>query len=145
MKVKDLLLQKGREVVVVDQHRTIGEAAKEMVRKEIGSVLVIGEDKEPAGIFTERDFLRIVSVRCADKDTVKLSEVMTKDLIVGLPDDDLDQVLGIMTDKRLRHLPIFENGKLHGIISQGDVVKARLAHQDFVVHYMHEYISGSIS
>ena len=145
MKVKDLLLQKGRDVVVAGLDWTIGEAAKEMVKNKIGAVLVADENQQPAGIFTERDFLRIISVSCKDKDGVRLREVMTKDLIIGLPDDDLDTVLTIMTEKRLRHLPIFEDGKLHGIISQGDVVKARLAHQEFVVHHMHEYITGNIS
>ena len=145
MKIKDVLMRKGSKVVTLKENDSIDEAARQMTKHKIGAILVVNQANQPCGIFTERDFMRIASDRSTEIETVKLGEVMTKDLIVGLPDDDIETVLTLMTEKRLRHLPVLENGELKGIISQGDVVKTRLANHEFQVHYMSEYIKGNIS
>ena len=145
MKIKDVLMKKGSKVITLQEDDSIGEAARQMTRHKIGAILVLNDRDDPAGIFTERDFVRIASDRSVEMETMKLNEAMTRDLIIGLADDDLETVLILMTEKRLRHLPVLENGELHGIISQGDVVKARLAHHEFQAHYMSEYIKGKIS
>jgi len=145
LKVRDIIAHKGDRVVTLTHDRTISDAVLEMAVNKIGAIIVTDFNKRPVGIFTERDFIRKVAVEGCDSQKTKLSEAMTKELIIGLLDDDLDDVGTMMTERRFRHLPIFTDGELRGIISQGDIVKARLAHHEFVTRYLSDYISGKIS
>jgi CBS domain-containing protein len=153
MKIKNILREKGNDVVTIEPNRTVQEAICMLNEHGIGALIVTGERGETSGIITERDILRVCGDRC-----VALSEpsppeetscpslvqdVMTRDLIIGVPDDDLDYVMGIMTKNRIRHLPVMDGEKLAGIISIGDVVSAHLAEAEFENRMLKDYIHGT--
>lgn len=145
MKIKDILARKGGKVVTLTGDCNILEAAQEMVRHNIGAILVVDESNQPAGIFTERDFTRMVALEGCDSKNTPLAEAMTKELLIGLPEDDVEKALSLMTEKRFRHLPIMDGGKLVGIVSQGDIVKEHSKHHQFEAHYLRDYVTGKIS
>jgi CBS domain-containing protein len=112
-----------------------------MAEKDIGALLVI-EDELVVGIFSERDYARrVVLHRKASKDT-PVQDVMTERVIYIQPDQDIQECMAVMTDKHIRHLPVMENGELLGVISIGDVVKAIIAEQGFVIEQLVNYITG---
>ena len=152
MKTKDILRVKGNDVITIGPDETVQEAIRKLNEYGIGALVVTGEREEISGIITERDILRECDKRC-----VFLSEppqreqtnwpslvrdVMKRDLIVGVPDDGLDYVMGIMTKNRIRHLPIMDGKKLAGIISIGDVINAHLKETEFENRMLNEYIHG---
>jgi len=123
MNVKHILATKGSSVITIHPQQTVAEAIDLLVANNIGAVVVV-EDETPVGILSERDIIR----RAAHTRTVfalHVAEVMTKDPITGLPQDDIRSVANTMTQKRFRHLPIVDGDKLVGIVSIGDVVKAQ--------------------
>ena len=152
MKTKDILRLKGNDVITIGPDETVQEAIRKLNEYGIGALVVTGEREEISGIITERDILRECDERC-----VFLSEppqreqtnwpslvrdVMKRDLIVGVPDDGLDYVMGIMTKNRIRHLPIMDGKKLAGIISIGDVINAHLKETEFENRMLKDYIHG---
>jgi CBS domain-containing protein len=142
MKVKEVLAEKGTHVVTVNQEATVYEALQTFAANRVGSLLVLDDKGGIVGIIGARDALMAV-VRTYDeirKITVK--EIMTKNIIIGDPDDDLDKVEVIMTENRIRHLPIIKQDKLAGIISIGDVVKAQLKNIHVENRFLKEYIVG---
>jgi len=142
MKVKDILKDKGSEVITIKAEATAYEAIRTLVEKNIGSLLVLDENGKIVGIITERDILKECNRHYELLKQTKVKEVMTKDLIVGSPDDDIDYVESIMTQNRIRHLPIIANQQLEGLISIGDVVK--VLHRECKVEnrYLKDFISG---
>lgn len=142
MKVSDILLQKGSEVISIEPDRSVREAVDRLVERRIGALLVL-EGGEIRGIITERDILRETAEHANRLDRRKVSDAMTSDLIVGVPDDDLNYVMGIMTRNKIRHLPIIDGNALKGIISIGDVVWASLTEAEFENRHLREYIAGS--
>jgi len=142
MKVRDILKDKGSEVITIGAEATVYEAIRTLVEKNIGALLVLDENGKIVGIITERDILKECHRRCELLKQTKVKEVMTKNLIIGSPDDDIDYVESIMTQNRVRHLPIIANEKLEGIISIGDVVK--VLHRECKVEnrYLKDFISG---
>ncbi len=152
MRVADILRQKGNDVATIEAHQTVHDAIHKLNQRGIGALIVTGAGGEISGIITERDILRECGERC-----VRLTEspepgesgcpalvqdVMTKHLIVGVLDDDLDYVMGIMTKNRIRHLPIMDGGELAGIISIGDVVNAHVVETAFENRMLKDYIHG---
>lgn len=142
MKVKDILRDKGAEVATIGVENTIYDAVKKLVEKSIGSLLVVDEKGAIAGIITERDILKECDQRFQSLDKTKVKDVMTKKLIVTSPDDDVDYVENIMTENRIRHLPIVSGEKLEGIISIGDLVNVQRAQCKVENRYLKAYISG---
>ncbi len=142
MKVKDILKDKGTEVATIGSEQTICDAVKILVEKNIGSLLVQDEKGGIAGIITERDILKRCNLCLESFKETKVKEVMTKNLIVASPDDDLDYVENIMTQNRVRHLPIISNQKLEGIISIGDMVNVLRGACKVENRYLKDYISG---
>jgi len=139
MKVKDLLKSKGLEVIAVDSEATVDVAITKMLERNIGAVLVM-KDAEFVGVFTERDV-----VRCWERapfDKVKIEDVMSKDIIVVTPEDELDYVMTIMITKRIRHLPVVDHGRTVGLISMRDVVRSLVGNLKAEVHYLKDYITG---
>jgi len=124
MKITRVLAAKGKEIIKILPNQTIREAAARLAEHNIGALVVVEPDNKPVGIISERDIVRHL-VDKADLLSQPVSSIMTKDLITGLPDDDLKIVAGTMTEKRIRHLPILENEQLVGIVSIGDLVKAQ--------------------
>ncbi len=142
MKVKDILKDKGTEVATIGAEKTICDAVKILVEKNIGSLLVKDEKGNIAGIITERDILKQCNQCLESFSEMKVGDVMTKNLIVASPDDDLDYVENIMTQNRVRHLPIILNKKLEGIISIGDLVNVLRGECKVENRYLKDYISG---
>jgi signal-transduction protein with cAMP-binding, CBS, and nucleotidyltransferase domain len=140
-KVSQILRLKGNTIWFVAPQATVLGALRLMAEKDIGALLVI-EDELVVGIFSERDYARrVVLHRKASKDT-PVQDVMTERVIYIQPDQDIQECMAVMTDKHIRHLPVMENGELLGVISIGDVVKAIIAEQGFVIEQLVNYITG---
>ncbi len=151
MRVTDILRQKGSDVVTIAVDKTVHDAICKLNEHGIGALIVTGESGEISGIISERDIMRECGERCAPlEDPAQghgacpglVKDVMTKDLIIGVPDDDLNYVMAVMTKNKIRHLPILEGGKLAGIISIGDVVNAHVEESDYENRLLKDYIHG---
>jgi len=122
MNVKRILATKGTNVITIRPEQTVKEAVQLLARHNIGALVVVDEAGKPAGILSERDVIR----RAAQRDDVlnlKVEDVMTHEVITGVPQDDLRSIANIMTQRRFRHLPIVDGDRLVGIVSITDVVK----------------------
>ncbi len=136
----EILEGKG-EVLAIAGDASVFEAIKRMVEANVGALLVT-DDGEIAGIVTERDYLRRVTLEGrTDKDTA-IREIMSSPLIVATPEMTIDECMSLMTDRRIRHVPVVEGGKVVGIVSIGDVVKFKSTQQSYEIQYLHEYISA---
>jgi len=142
MKLKDILKEKGSEVYSVELNASVTDAINLMVEKNIGAVIVMN-GKRPVGIFTERDLMRRVCVSCKDPHQTKVKDVMTSGVIYGAPDDDIQYAINVMTQHRIRHLPIFDGDQLVGIISIGDILKLQYKELEMENRVLKEYISES--
>ena len=144
MKIRDLLEEKGYEVVTVPGSFPLRDAMHLLVEHNIGSV-VVARDKVVEGILTERDILRLAAADPKAMERMKVEEVMTKDVVVGLPEESVEYVMEIMTKNRIRHLPVVDDGWMQGILSIGDVVNALRKKVEAENHYMRDYIRGVFS
>ena len=142
MKVQDILTEKGSKVVSVHEDKTVFEAMAIFAENKVGSLLVLNDNGDPAGIIGARDVLMEAFRVCEGIKKTKVKQIMSTEIIVGAPEDDIEDVEKIMTKNRIRHLPIIKNKKICGIVSIGDVVKAQL--QDIHVEnkYLKDYVSG---
>ncbi len=145
MNVQDLLDQKGSsEVYTIRPERTVAEAISRLVERNVGALVVTDAGGRPVGIITERDILRCCSGEQHDRPrSQRVSEVMTSDLLVGERSDDVDYVMGVMTQSRIRHLPVMDGESLVGMVSIGDVVSAQLHATTYENRHLKQYISGS--
>ncbi len=126
MMLKDILAGKGSSVKKISADARLDEVAHKLVEYNIGSLIVCESGQERlVGIITERDVIRVCASGKCTLAEVKVSEVMTTDLITAKPDDKVDGVMGLMTERRFRHLPVLLKGRLVGLVSIGDVVKAQ--------------------
>lgn len=142
MKIREILRRKGPKVVVVDEDASVLEAARVLVEHNIGSLVVV-EGERPTGIITERDVLRLTAREPGSLNRTRVGAVMTKDVVTTGPDDELHPMMGVMTERRIRHLPVLEDGRLVGIVSIGDLVNAcRLMAEDENAH-LRQYIRGA--
>ena len=152
MQIKDILQEKGDGVVTIDATQTVHEAIVELNCHGFGALVVMGEGGQIAGIVTERDILKCCGDNCTRLENtpakerticpVLIQDIMTKDLVIGVPGDDLNYVMSVMTKHRIRHLPILDNGSLVGIISIGDLVNAHFEENIFESRTLKEYIHG---
>ena len=152
MRISDILNEKGSGVVTVGADQTIHHAISKLNQHRLGALVVTGEDDAIAGIITERDILRVCGSRCGRLNEASVQgeancpslvqDAMTKDIVIGVPDDDLNYAMGIMTKNRIRHLPIMENEKLVGIISIRDLVNAHFEEKVLENRTLKEYIQG---
>ena len=124
MKIRTILATKGTKVVMIRPQQPLKEAARLLAEHNIGALVVVDEVGQLVGIISERDIIR-AAARLENALSRSVSEVMTKEIIIGLPNDDLIAVVHAMTEKRFRHLPIMEQGEMVGIISMGDIVKSQ--------------------
>jgi len=132
--VKDILASKGREVIGVDQDATLIAALEVMAEKNVGSVLVLDAKGAIQGLFSERDFVRKIIIKGRSMETTKVKEIMTSHVLYVETDTTLSDCMNLMTEKRVRHLPVLEGGRPIGIVSIGDVVKAVLRQQELVIN-----------
>jgi len=141
MKVNDILAVKGRRVVTIGASTSIFDAMLVFAANRIGSLLVIDKNENILGIICARDVLMATINNYEDIKSVSIDKIMSTDLIVGRKDDDLDYVRAVMTKNRIRHLPIFDNKRIIGLISMGDVVNAQVEEKDVELRYYKDYIS----
>jgi len=139
--VSNVLEKKGSEILSVSPDTLIFEAIKKMAERSAGTALVM-EGDQLTGILSERDFIRKIYLqnKCGQGVTVK--EIMSSSLTTVTPDEQLENCLATMTAKRIRHLPVMEDGKVTGIVSIGDIVKYMLEEKDFEIKNLQSYISG---
>jgi CBS domain-containing protein len=142
MQVEEILRKKGNTIITIKPQQTIQEAAQLLAEKRIGAVLVVDDTQKPIGILSERDIVRELGQRGTSVVNEKVETVMTKDLIIALPEDELSYLSNTMTNKRIRHLPVMHNGKLVGMVSIGDVVKAQLDYFEGEALTLRQYIAG---
>lgn len=141
MKIKDLVRGKGIEVIAIDKDATVSAAVTKMFDRNIGALLVT-EGTKPVGMFTERDVLRCYIVCPKDFSVAKVGETMSTDLIAVGTEDTVDDAMSIMSQKKVRHLPVVENGKVISIVSIRDLVHAMVSNLKAEVHYLRDYIHG---
>jgi CBS domain-containing protein len=138
---QSILQKKGADVATVDRKNTVLDAAKTMNQRRIGAVVVTDGDRV-VGIFTERDILSRIVAAGKDPKTARVEEVMTSPMACCQRDTRLTECRTVMTQKRIRHLPVVEDGKLYGIISAGDILAGEVADQQATIEYLHEYLYG---
>lgn len=139
MKLKDLIRNKGFEVIAVDSETPLSEAIKKMVDRNIGALLVM-EDGSTAGMFTERDVLKTWAAG-RDFSKTPIKEVMSRNLVIAEVEDELEYAMSIMIQKGVRHLPVLDHGKVISVLSIRDVVKAQVSNLVAEVHYLKDFIS----
>jgi CBS domain-containing protein len=140
MFVSDILSQKGGLVHTVTPGTTVAQIAKQLSARRIGSVLVLDGRDSLAGIVSERDLVRAIASHGAGALDFEASRVMTREVVTCDPDDSIDQVMETMTRGRFRHLPVIRHGELLGVVSIGDVVKARLEEAKHETEALKAYI-----
>lgn len=155
MRISDILLEKGKKVVTIDAGQSIHNAIGRLNEHRIGALIVTTDGDEVVGIISERDILRQCGDHCdnmkqlaASAETACTSlvkDAMTKELVIGLLDDDPNYAMGVMTENRIRHLPILDEGRLVGMISIGDLVNAHLEERVFKSRTLKDYISRNSS
>ena len=141
MQLKEILKNKGGLPVIVPEASTVASAIRTMNEHRVGSVMVQGPGGEPIGILTERDVIRLYAEGESDFETMLIKDWMTTTMTIGKSDDTVNEVLAIMTVKRFRHLPVVDDGKMVGVVSIGDLVKAKLEETAFEAKVLREYIT----
>jgi CBS domain-containing protein len=139
--VSDILNWKGDDVWSVTPDTKVLAALELMAVKEVGAVIVL-DDGRLAGIFTERDYARKVVLAGRSSRDAAVREVMTTQVVCVAPERSADECLALITDKRVRHLPVVHEKRVVGIVSIGDLVKAKIADQEHTIEQLHGYIAG---
>jgi CBS domain-containing protein len=138
--LSEILDEKGRSVLEIDAEATVFEAVQTMVEHNVGSLLVT-ERGDVVGIVTERDYLRRVTLEGRTDRETRVGEIMSGPLVVVTPATTVDECMALMTDRRIRHLPVIEEGDVVGLVSIGDLVKFRSRQQSFEIQYLTDYIT----
>lgn len=139
--VKDILDVKGRDVWSVEPMASVYDAMKLMADKGIGALIVM-EGAKVIGIISERDYARKVILQGRSSRTTQVREIMTARVVYAQPDQNIEECMVLMTEKRVRHLPVMDGGRLLGVISIGDLVKSIIEEQKFIIEQLERYISG---
>jgi len=144
MLLQEILRHKGTAVHTIQPQATLDELVRTLVQRNCGSLVVTqsGSSSPMLGIITERDVLRACAAHPCGLGDVRVADVMTIEVTIGSPSDSVEDTMGVMTEQRIRHLPIIENGRLVGIVSIGDIVKAHHDNLTLENHYLKSYISG---
>ncbi len=141
MKIKEILAVKGSRVVTVEKNCPVLDAMSIFSANRVGSLLVMDKDNKILGIIGARDVLMAVVNHLDEIKTLTVEKIMTTNLIVGTPDDSIDYIMSIMTENRIRHIPILEDKELKGLVSIGDVVKSQLKEIHVENKYLKDYIA----
>ena len=140
-KVRDILEVKGRQVWSIEPGASVLDALKLMAEKEVGALIVL-EGSKIVGIISERDYARKVILQSRSSLTTLVSEIMTTRVAYAQPQQNIDECMAIMTEKRIRHLPVMDENNLIGVISIGDLVKSIIAEQQFIIEQLERYITS---
>ena len=141
MRIRDVLRAKGPQVITITPETPVQEATRVLVRHNIGALVV--SDGKLRGIVTERDLLHRAAEDVQLLASARVRDIMTSEVITASPDAEIREVMDIMTEHRIRHVPVMENGALAGIISIGDVVNALRQSVEAENRYLHAYIQGT--
>jgi len=139
--VRQLLEEKGGVVWTIRPDQTVFEALQMMAEKGIGA-LVVMSDRNVVGILSERDYARKVALKGVSSKETPVRDIMSTKVVYVRPDQEVEECLALMTDKHCRHLPVFDNDQLVGIVSIGDAVKAIIAAKEFMIGQLENYIKG---
>jgi CBS domain-containing protein len=139
--VRDVLRSKGADVCTVNSGDSVFHALALMAERNIGA-LVIRDGENVVGIFSERDYARQVALKGRSSRDTLLKDVMTARVVFVRPDQSMEECMALMTDKRIRHLPVIDGGRLAGILSIGDVVKAVISEKEFLISQLENYITN---
>ncbi|HET7007028.1 MAG TPA: CBS domain-containing protein, partial [Candidatus Binatia bacterium] len=132
---------KGSDVWSVEPDATVLDALQRMADKEVGA-LVVMQGEQIVGLISERDYARKIILHGRSSPTTLVREIMTSPVVYIHLDQPIEECMSLMTEKRTRHLPVMENGKLVGLISIGDIVKSIIADQQFIIEQLVRYVSG---
>ena len=133
---------KDRQIWTILKDQSVMQALILMSEKNIGAIIIVDNNDFPIGIFSERDYARKVILKGKSSKDTLLDEVMTKELITITKDHKIDQCMEIMTEKKIRHLPVLENKKIIGIISIGDVLKIMIKEQKELINHLQKFITS---
>lgn len=139
--IKQLLAEKGGKVWTIDADATVYEALSQMAEKNIGALVVTQNDRI-VGMISERDYARKVILQDRSSKQAKVADVMITRVAVAIPGCTVEEGMALMTEKRVRHLPVMDGDQLVGIVSIGDLVKAIIAEQKFIIEQLEHYIAG---
>jgi CBS domain-containing protein len=139
--VRQLLDQKGRNIWSIHPDATVFDAVAKMAEKDIGSLAVM-EGDELVGIVTERHYARNVILKGKTSPATPVRDIMERHVVIAQPEQSVDQCMAIMSEERVRHLPVFDGEKLIGIVSIGDLVKSIIGDQKFMITQLEHYIHG---
>lgn len=142
MKVKDILAEKGTRVIKVQETLLLVDVVSMFITNRVGSLVVVNDYDEVIGIVAPNDVIKAIHNHPEYITTVTVSEIMIRDIIVVTPEDDIDGLMTIMTENRIRHLPVIDKGGLVGLVSIGDVVKAKMTVHDVEIQHLNDYIEG---
>ena len=137
--VSQILQLKGSHTWTIAPNATVFDALTSMAEKDIGALLVV-ENDEVVGIFSERDYARKIILHGKSSRDTEVQEIMTSEVLCISPDQSVTKCMALMTDKRIRHIPVLDDGRLVGVISIGDVVKAIIAEQQIIINHLEDYI-----
>jgi CBS domain-containing protein len=141
--IREILANKGTSIVCIHPGATVYDAAVRMNEHKIGALVVLKGD-ELVGIISERDILQRVVAARRDAATTLVQDVMTTDVFCGERETTIDEARGVMMRRRIRHLPIVEEGRLVGLISIGDLNAYRVNNQEMTIHLLNQYIAGQV-
>lgn len=139
--VRQLLDHKGRKIWSIHPDATVFDAVAKMAEKDVGSLVVMEGDKL-VGIITERHYARNVVLKGKTSPATPVRDIMERRVVIARPEQTVEQCMALMSDKRVRHLPVFEGKKLVGIVSIGDLVKSIIGDQKFTIDQLVHYIHG---
>ena len=139
--VRQLLDAKGREVISVSPDSNVLDALKVMAQREVGAVLVL-DGARLVGVMSERDYARKVILKGKSSQETRVREIMTERVVYARPEQTIAECMALMTDKRVRHLPVLEDDRLIGVLSIGDLVKETISEQAFIIRQLENYIHG---
>jgi CBS domain-containing protein len=139
--VQQLLAGKGTDVLSTTPDTLVYDALLTMAEHHVGA-LVVMEGNKLAGIFSERDYARSVSLEGKHAKNMKVAEIMSSKVITVSPDNNVEDCMNLMSGKRIRHLPVVQDGKVLGILSIGDLVKETIAYQQYLIKQLESYIQG---
>jgi CBS domain-containing protein len=143
MLVRDVLKSKSRELITVGKETSLKQAMERLIKHKISCLPVTDEDDKVVGIISDKDIFRRVYDTDCKFQTLTVGDCMTTEVIIGLPDDQLSYIAGVMTENRIRHVPVVDRSGIVGLISVGDIVKTQMENIKIENRYLKQYIEGS--
>ena len=141
MKVRDLLESKGKDIVSIDVDSSVEDAIRSMNARKISAIMVT-EHGKTVGIFTERDVVRsYITTGGKSFKEIRVKEAMVTNLIIAVPDDDINDISSIMIEKNIRHLPVIDNHRVIGMLSIRDIIQTQVKKLTSEIHYLRDYIN----